>query len=117
MRCALRVVTILVLCACPALRLAAQAPPLPPSIAVSANPVRAAPVNLHWPTVGGIARVQIFTLTGAPVTSATLTAPDPGSFTWDLTTSDGRPVANGGYFIVVTLGDNTRLGRRLLVAR
>jgi hypothetical protein len=111
----LRVMTIFLLCTCPALRLAAQAPP--PSIAVSANPVRVAPVTLHWPSVGGIARVDIFGLTGAPVTSATLTAPDPGSWIWDLTTADGRPVVNGGYFIVVTLGDNTRLGRRLLVAR
>ncbi len=114
MRCALRVITIFLLGTCPALRLAAQAPP---SIAVSANPVRAAPVTLHWPSVGGIARVEIFALTGAPVTSATLTAPDPGSWTWDLTTTDGRPATNGAYFIIVTLGDNTRLGRRLLVAR
>jgi hypothetical protein len=113
MRCTLRVATIFLLGTCPALRLAAQAPP---SIAVSANPVRAQPVTLHWPSVGGVARVEIFTLTGAPVTSTTLT-PDPGAWTWDLTTADGRPVTNGGYFIVVTLGDNTRLGRRLLVAR
>jgi hypothetical protein len=114
MRCALRVITIILLCTCPVLPLAAQASP---SIAVSANPVRAAPVTLHWPSVGGIARVEIFALTGAPVTSVTLTAPDPGSWIWDLTTADGRPATNGGYFIVITLGDNSRLGRRLLVAR
>ena len=30
---------------------------------------------------------------------------------------NGAPVVNGAYYVVVTLSDNTRLRRRLLVAR
>ena len=87
-----------------------------PSINVSQNPVTAPPVTLHWAAAAGTARVEVYSLTGVHVTSADLPN-DPGRWQWDLTADTGRPVANGAYFIVLTLGDNTRLRRRLLVAR
>jgi len=87
-----------------------------PAIDVSANPVRGSSVTLHWPAGTGNAVVEVFSVMGTRVTTATL-APDPGRWVWDLTTEQGRPAANGGYYLVVTLGDGTRLRRRLLVAR
>ena len=110
--------TLLVLIALPPDRVAAQvAPPAAPAvISVNQNPVVAAPVVLHWPTPGGQARVDVYTMTGAPVTFVTF-ASDVGRWPWDLTSLSGAPVANGAYYIVVTLSDNTRLRRRLLVAR
>lgn len=106
---------VVALSVCPSVRLSAQAPP-PPVISVSANPVTATAVTLHWPSPGGLARVDVYTLTGSPVRTVSLPN-DTGRWQWDLTNDAGRPVANGAYFIVVTLGDNTRLSRRLLVAR
>jgi hypothetical protein len=94
-------------------RLCAQAPA---TISVNQNPVVAAPVVLHWPTPGGVARVDVFTITGEPVVIVTFPS-DVGRWPWDLTNQTGAPVANGAYYIVVTLSDNTRLRRRLLVAR
>jgi hypothetical protein len=104
---------LLVLTAVPPYRLTAQAPA---AISVNQNPVVAAPVVLHWPTPGGVARVDVYTITGVPVAFVTF-ASDPGRWPWDLTNQTGAPVANGAYYIVVTLSDNTRLRRRLLVAR
>ena len=103
----------IVLSAVASVRLVAQAPNNT-SITVSANPVTAAPVILHWPAVAGTASVQVFTLTGLAVVSATSTT---ARWQWDLTNADGQAVANGTYLIVVTLPDNTRLRRRLQVAR
>jgi hypothetical protein len=100
----------LFLLVCASARLPAQ------SISVNQNPVVAAPVVLHWPTPGGVARVEVFTITGLPVASANF-ASDVGRWQWDLTSQTGAPVANGGYYIVVTLSDNSRLRRRLLIAR
>jgi hypothetical protein len=94
-------------------RLVAQAPA---AISVNQNPVVAAPVVLHWPTPGGVARVDVFTITGEPVTFVTFPS-DVGRWQWDLTNLAGVPVANGAYYIVVTLSDNSRLQRRLLLAR
>jgi hypothetical protein len=94
-------------------RLAAQAPA---AISVNQNPVVASPVVLHWPTPGGVARVDVFTITGGPVTFVSFPS-DVGRWQWDLTNLAGAPVANGAYYIVVTLSDNSRLQRRLLVAR
>jgi hypothetical protein len=85
-------------------------------VEVSANPVTAAPVTLRWPAAGGAARVDIFSLTGTRVAGASLPT-DPGRWVWDLTTTTGGTVANGAYGVVITLGDGTRLRRRLLVAR
>lgn len=93
--------------------LSAQAPA---TISVNQNPVVAAPVVLHWPTPGGAARVDVYTITGVPVVFVTF-ASDVGRWPWDLTNQAGMPVVNGAYYIVVTLSDNTRLRRRLLVAR
>ncbi len=84
------------------------------SITVSANPVTAAPVIVHWPPVAGTATVQVFTLTGLAVVNATSAT---ARWQWDLTNADGQAVANGTYLLVVTLPDNTRLRRRLQVAR
>ncbi|MFI5206799.1 MAG: hypothetical protein ACHQU8_04245 [Gemmatimonadales bacterium] len=103
---------IVFLSASPPVPLSAQAP----AISVNQNPVVAAPVVLHWPTPGGVARVDVYTITGQPVTFVTF-ASDVGRWPWDLTNQTGVPVANGAYYIVVTLSDNTRLRRRLLVAR
>jgi len=83
---------------------------------VSENPVRSGSVTLRWPPGTGTAHVDVFSLTGTRVTSATLGI-DPGRWVWDLTTLAGRPVANGAYFVVVTQADGTRLRRRLLVGR
>jgi hypothetical protein len=104
---------IALLSACLPVRLSAQAPA---AIAVNQNPVVAAPVVLHWPTPGGVARADVFTITGESVTSVTF-ASDVGRWQWDLTNQNGAPIVNGAYYIVVTLSDNTRLQRRLLVAR
>ena len=92
----------------------AQLPP--PAIEVSANPVRAAPLTLRWLPGTGTARLEMFSLTGSRVNSVNL-SPDPGRFVWDLTTGEGRQVANGAYFIVLTLSDGTVARRRLVVAR
>jgi len=97
----------------PSTRLHAQAPP---AISVNQNPVVAAPVVLHWPTPGGAARADVYTIKGEPVTSVNF-ASDVGRWQWDLTNSSGAAVVNGAYYIVVTLSDNSRLRRRLLVAR
>jgi hypothetical protein len=105
---------IALLSACPSVRLSAQAAPL--TISVNQNPVVAPPVVLHWPTPGGAARVGVYTITGIPVIGVPF-ASDVGRWQWDLTNQTGAPVANGAYYIVVTLSDNTRLRRRLLVAR
>ena len=103
---------------CPSVRLSAQTTPPqgPAAISVNQNPVVAAPVVLHWPTPGGAARVEVFTITGEAVTLVAF-ASDVGRWQWDLTNVNGAAVANGAYYIVVTLSDNTRLRRRLLVAR
>jgi hypothetical protein len=85
-------------------------------VEISANPVTVAPVTLRWPLGSGAARVDIYSLSGTRIAGATL-APDPGRWVWDLTTDAGRDVANGAYGIVITLGDGTRIRRRLLVAR
>jgi hypothetical protein len=87
-----------------------------PAIEVSANPVTSGTVTLRWPAAAGTAHIEIFSLVGTRIAGADLPG-DPGRWLWDLTTSTGAPVANGAYFIVVTTGDNTRLRRRLLVAR
>ncbi len=97
----------------PPVRLSAQAAPV---ISVNQNPVAAPPVVLHWPTPGGAARADVYTITGMPVIGVTF-ASDVGRWQWDLTNQTGAPVANGAYYVVVTLSDNTRLRRRLLVAR
>jgi hypothetical protein len=104
---------LLVFTALPRYRLTAQTPA---AISVNQNPVVAAPVVLHWPTPGGVARVDVFTITGESVTFVTFPS-DVGRWQWDLTNQAGAPVANGAYYIVVTLSDNSRLRRRLLVAR
>lgn len=104
---------IALLFVCSPARLTAQAPA---AISVNQNPVVAAPVVLHWPTPGGVARVDVFTITGEPVTFVSLPS-DIGRWQWDLTNQTGAAVANGAYYIVVTLSDNSRLQRRLLVAR
>ncbi|MFI5280049.1 MAG: hypothetical protein ACHQU1_06120 [Gemmatimonadales bacterium] len=96
--------------------LPASMPAQTAAISINQNPVVVAPVVLHWPTPGGVTRVDVFTVTGAPVTSETF-ASDAGRWPWDLTNQNGAPVVNGAYYIVVTLSDNTRLRRRLLVAR
>src|SRR5262249_47745097 len=101
--------TLVLLSAGPPARLSAQAPNNT-SITVSANPVTAAPVIGHWPPVAGTASVQVFTITGLAVITATSTT---ARWQWDLTNADGQAVANGTYLIVVTLPDNTRLRRRL----
>jgi hypothetical protein len=85
-------------------------------IAVSANPVRGDQVTLHWPAGTGVARVEIFSLTGTRVAEASF-ASDPGRWVWDLTVGAGQRAANGAYAVVVTREDGTRLRRRLLVAR
>jgi len=87
-----------------------------PSVEVSANPVKTAPVTLRWPAGGGSAQIDIFSLTGTRIAGASLPV-DPGRWVWDLTTVTGGEVANGAYGVVITLGDGTRLRRRLLVAR
>lgn len=98
----------------------AQAQTTPPqgpaAISVNQNPVVAAPVVLRWPTPGGAAHVDVFTITGDPVTTVAF-ASDTGRWQWDLTNLNGAAVANGAYYVVVTLSDNSRLRRRLLVAR
>jgi hypothetical protein len=87
-----------------------------PTITVSANPVRTSSVTLHWPASGGTAEVRVFSQTGALVAREVL-ASDPGRWVWNLQTSAGESVANGPYYIVVSLSDGTRLSRRLLLAR
>ena len=87
-----------------------------PAIEVSANPVRAAPLTLRWLPATGTARVDVFSITGSRVNSVSL-APDPGRWVWDLTSADGRPVANGAYYLLLTLSDGSVARRRLLVAR
>jgi hypothetical protein len=87
-----------------------------PGIETSANPVRGTSVTLRWAAGTGNSRVEIFSVMGTRVNAAIL-SPDPGRWVWDLTTERGQAAANGGYYIVVTLGDGTRLRRRLLVAR
>ena len=98
----------------PSTRLPAQS--APPSISVNQNPATAAPLVFHWPTPGGAARVNVYTITGLPVID-TAFASDVGRWAWNLTSLAGAPVANGAYYIVVTLSDNSRLRRRVLVAR
>jgi len=88
----------------------------PPQVEVSANPVRTAPVTLRWLPGTGSARVTVFSVTGTRIAGTSLTT-DPGRWQWDLTTDEGRPVANGAYFVVVTLDNGTVMRRRLLVAR
>ncbi len=95
-------------------RLHAQA--AAPGIQVSANPVRSAPVHLHWPAGAGDVRVAIFSHLGTRIVNAVLPS-DPGTFVWDLTTERGEPVANGAYAVVVSRADGRRFRRRLLVAR
>ena len=87
-----------------------------PAIETSANPVRGTSVTFHWPAGSGNAMVEIFSVTGTRVTTVTL-SPDPGRWVWDLTTENGQAVANGGYYVVVTRSDGTRMRRRQLVAR
>ncbi len=87
-----------------------------PVIETSANPVRGSTVTFHWPAGSGSAIVDVFSVTGTRVTTTTL-APDPGRWQWDLTTLPGQPVANGGYYVVVTRSDGVRMRRRQLVAR
>ena len=90
--------------------------PATQTVQTSANPVRAAPVVLRWTAGPGSARADVFSLAGTRVITVDLGA-DPGRWSWDLTTQAGEPLANGAYFVVITLGDGTHLRRRLLVAR
>jgi len=91
---------------------AAQGNPL----TVNANPVRAAPLVVQWPTGTGNARAEVFSYTGALVADETL-AGDPGLWRWDLTTRSGAAVANGAYIVVVTRGDGVRYRRRVFIVR
>lgn len=86
------------------------------AVETSANPVRSAPVVLRWPAMAGLARVDVFSLTGTRILSTSLGA-DVGRWSWDLVGDSGQGVANGAYFIVITRGDGSVLRRRLIVAR
>ena len=88
-----------------------------PTVAVSQNPLRAGTVTLLWPAAGtGPASVAVYSALGTPIQSATLD-PDPGKWVWDGTRSDGAPVVNGLYLIVVVRGDGHAMRRRLVVER
>jgi len=91
---------------------AAQGNPL----TVNANPVRAAPLVVRWPTGTGNARAEVFSYAGGLVADQTL-AGDPGLWRWDLTTRSGTAVANGAYIVVVTRGDGVRYRRRVFILR
>ena len=85
-------------------------------LTVNANPVRAAPLVVRWPTGTGNARAEVFSYAGILVADETL-AGDPGLWRWDLTTKAGAAVANGAYIVVVTRGDGVRYRRRVFIVR
>jgi hypothetical protein len=84
------------------------------ALTLSDNPLRGGAVTIAWPASTQDARVRIYTYAGVLLFSAGVSAPAV-QFTWDGTV-DGRPVANGGYLIVVDAGDRRYRGR-LFVAR
>jgi hypothetical protein len=85
-------------------------------LTVNQNPVRSAPLVVRWPAANGNARAQVYSYAATLVADESL-AGDPGLWRWDLTTLEGRPVANGAYVVVVTRGDGVRYRRRVFVQR
>jgi hypothetical protein len=81
-------------------------------INLSANPVRAGSVIFNYSETPR--RITIYAFTGARVRE--FAAPEAGREVWDLTTADGRPVANGVYVVVFDFAQE-RERRRLFVAR
>ena len=81
---------------------------------VSENPVRGSQVVFAWPVGSAPARVGVYSYLGAQLVAATV-APPNSEYVWNLTTQ-GRPVANGAYLVVVDV-DGQRLQRRLFVTR
>jgi len=84
-------------------------------LGVSENPVRTGRVFVTWDAGAGDARLSVFTLTGLLIYRATVPGAS-GQAVWDLTDTDGRPVANGAYAVILELGGQV-LRRRLFVAR
>jgi len=84
------------------------------SLTLSENPLRDTPVTIAWPASTQVARVRIYTYAGALVLGLVVPAP-AAEFVWDGTVN-GRPVANGGYLVVVD-ADGRRYRGRLFVAR
>ena len=72
------------------------------------------PVTISWPAAPGESLVRIYSYTGVLLVNASVFAP-AAEFVWDGTV-DGRPVANGGYLVVVDAGTQ-RYRARLFVAR
>lgn len=71
-------------------------------VALSANPVRGEQLVVSYGEAP--ARVEVFTAAGRRVRGlAVEAAAGPGRVVWDLTDDDGRPVANGAYYLFLEL--------------
>jgi murein tripeptide amidase MpaA len=85
------------------------------ALEVSENPVRSDRVFFTWSPAADDGRLSIFTFTGALVYRAAVAGAD-GQAAWDLVNTAGAAVGNGGYVVVLELGEAV-MRRRLFVAR
>jgi hypothetical protein len=91
-----------------------QPQPRTAALTLSDNPFRAGTVTIGWPPSTGGALVRIYSYAGVLLVSESIPAMT-SQFDWDGTIA-GRPVANGGYLVVVE-ADGHRYRGRLFVAR
>ena len=84
------------------------------SLTLSDNPLRGGQVTIAWPAGPGESLLRIYSYAGVLLVQTSVFAP-AAQYVWDGTVG-GRPVANGGYLVVVDAGGRRYRGR-LFVAR
>lgn len=95
--------------------LVAAGPAATDGLVLSDNPVRGDRVRLGWPAPAGEVEALVYTFAGEPVFRIVLPA-GTSEFEWDLTTTGGARVRDGGYIVAVRM-EGTIYRRRLFVAR
>ncbi|MBI5240185.1 MAG: Ig-like domain-containing protein [Elusimicrobia bacterium] len=89
-----------------------------------ADPNEGKPYSAGDPTSGIIfdnlpqaVSIRIYTLSGRPVAQFDTTTCTTGKIQWDAANSDGRGVASGGYFAVISSPGNKSVVKKLAVIR
>lgn len=85
------------------------------SLVVSDNPVLGDMVTFAWPPTNAEVELSIYTFAGELVVATRLAA-GAEQYEWDVTTTSGARIRDGGYAVVVRIG-STIYRRRLFVAR
>ena len=85
------------------------------SLVVSDNPVLGDAVTFAWPPTTADVELFIYTFAGEPVFTTRLPA-GAEQYEWDVATSSGARIRDGGYAVVVRTGSSL-YRRRLFVAR